>query len=150
MALTKWIWSSILCVKKQRLAIPCQRNQPCNAGGQSKSKVIKIIIESGLPTDDEIVKCCELYGFSGHWLFEDFNRLCRKGATPEAGKTDEITFAGSCAGKSIGRYTFLWVCRVAGKGRRNKAWLQFRRGKLYSSNDRFNRLLIPASFCENA
>jgi deoxyribose-phosphate aldolase len=32
-------------------------------------KVIKIIIESGILTDDEIIKCCDLYGIAGvHFL----------------------------------------------------------------------------------
>jgi deoxyribose-phosphate aldolase len=33
------------------------------------NKVIKIIIESGILTDDEIIKCCDLYGIAGvHFL----------------------------------------------------------------------------------
>ena len=32
---------------------------------RSKEKVIKVIIESGILTDDEISKCCELYGVAG-------------------------------------------------------------------------------------
>jgi deoxyribose-phosphate aldolase len=32
-------------------------------------KVIKVIIESGILTDDEIIKCCDLYGIAGvHFL----------------------------------------------------------------------------------
>ncbi len=32
---------------------------------KSKGKVVKIIIESGLLTDDEIIKCCDIYGAAG-------------------------------------------------------------------------------------
>ena len=32
---------------------------------KSKNKVIKIIIEAGALTDDEIIKCCDLYGIAG-------------------------------------------------------------------------------------
>jgi deoxyribose-phosphate aldolase len=32
---------------------------------RNKQKVIKIIIESGILTDDEIIKCCDLYGVAG-------------------------------------------------------------------------------------
>ena len=32
---------------------------------RSKEKVIKVIIESGILTNDEIIKCCELYGVAG-------------------------------------------------------------------------------------
>jgi deoxyribose-phosphate aldolase len=35
----------------------------------AKGKTIKIIIESGILTDDEIIKCCDLYGAAGiHYL----------------------------------------------------------------------------------
>ena len=32
---------------------------------RSKQKVIKIIIESGVLTNDEIIKCCDIYGVAG-------------------------------------------------------------------------------------
>lgn len=32
---------------------------------KSKNKVVKVIIESGVLTDDEIIKCCDIYGLSG-------------------------------------------------------------------------------------
>ena len=32
---------------------------------KGKQKVVKIIIESGILTDDEIIKCCDLYGIAG-------------------------------------------------------------------------------------
>ena len=32
---------------------------------RSKNKVVKIIIESGVLTDDEIIKCCDIYGIAG-------------------------------------------------------------------------------------
>ena len=32
---------------------------------KSKAKIIKLIIETGMLTDDEIIKCCQLYGPSG-------------------------------------------------------------------------------------
>ncbi len=32
---------------------------------RSKNKVLKVIIESGILTDDEIIKCCDLYGAAG-------------------------------------------------------------------------------------
>ena len=53
---------------------------------KSKSKVIKIIIESGLLTDDEIVKCCELYGAAGIDYLKTSTGYAEKGATPEAVK----------------------------------------------------------------
>lgn len=32
---------------------------------KNKNKVIKVIIESGVLTDDEIIKCCDIYGAAG-------------------------------------------------------------------------------------
>ncbi len=32
---------------------------------KSRNKVIKVIIESGILTDDEIIKCCDIYGAAG-------------------------------------------------------------------------------------
>jgi deoxyribose-phosphate aldolase len=32
---------------------------------KSKNKILKVIIESGILTDDEIIKCCDIYGAAG-------------------------------------------------------------------------------------
>src|SRR6476469_6590677 len=32
---------------------------------KSKNKIIKVIIESGILTDSEIIKCCDMYGAAG-------------------------------------------------------------------------------------
>lgn len=53
---------------------------------KSKNKVIKIIIESGLLTDDEIIKCCDLYGAAGIDYLKTSTGYAEKGATPEAVK----------------------------------------------------------------
>lgn len=51
---------------------------------KSKNKVIKIIIESGVLTDDEIIKCCELYGVAGIDYLKTSTGYAEKGATIEA------------------------------------------------------------------
>mgnify|MGYP001627455723 CR=1 FL=1 len=53
---------------------------------KSKNKVIKVIIESGLLTDDEIIKCCELYGVAGIDYLKTSTGYAEKGATVEAVK----------------------------------------------------------------
>ena len=53
---------------------------------KSNNKVIKIIIESGVLTDDEIVKCCELYGVAGIDYLKTSTGYAEKGATIEAVK----------------------------------------------------------------
>jgi deoxyribose-phosphate aldolase len=51
---------------------------------KSKGKTIKIIIESGVLTDEEIIKCCELYGVAGIDYLKTSTGYAEKGATIEA------------------------------------------------------------------
>lgn len=53
---------------------------------RQKHKVIKIIIESGVLTDEEIIKCCELYGIAGIDYLKTSTGYAEKGATVEAVK----------------------------------------------------------------
>ncbi|MDP3392936.1 deoxyribose-phosphate aldolase [Sediminibacterium sp.] len=53
---------------------------------KSKNKTIKIIIESGILTNDEIIKCCELYGVAGIDYLKTSTGYAEKGATVEAVK----------------------------------------------------------------
>jgi len=50
---------------------------------KSKDKVVKIIIESGLLTDDEIIKCCDLYGAAGIDYLKTSTGYAEKGAIIE-------------------------------------------------------------------
>ena len=52
----------------------------------SKNKTIKIIIESGILTNDEIIKCCELYGVAGIDYLKTSTGYAEKGASVEAVK----------------------------------------------------------------
>lgn len=51
---------------------------------RQKQKVIKIIIESGVLTDDEIIKCCDLYGAAGVDFMKTSTGYAEKGASVEA------------------------------------------------------------------
>ncbi len=51
---------------------------------KSKQKAIKIIIESGILTDEEIIKCCDLYGAAGVDFMKTSTGYAEKGATVEA------------------------------------------------------------------
>jgi deoxyribose-phosphate aldolase len=51
---------------------------------KSKGKVVKIIIESGVLTDDEIIKCCDIYGAAGIDYLKTSTGYGEKGATVEA------------------------------------------------------------------
>lgn len=53
---------------------------------RSKNKVIKIIIESGILTDEEMIKCCEIYGIAGIDYLKTSTGYAEKGATVEAVK----------------------------------------------------------------
>ena len=51
---------------------------------REKNKVIKIIIESGVLTDDEIIKCCDIYGAAGVDYVKTSSGYGEKGASIEA------------------------------------------------------------------
>jgi deoxyribose-phosphate aldolase len=51
---------------------------------KQKNKIIKIIIESGVLTDDEIIKCCDLYSAAGIDYLKTSTGYAEKGATIEA------------------------------------------------------------------
>lgn len=51
---------------------------------KNKNKIIKIIIESGILTDDEIIKCCNLYGAAGVDFMKTSTGYAEKGASVEA------------------------------------------------------------------
>ena len=53
---------------------------------KSKNNTIKIIIESGILTNDEIIKCCELYGIAGIDYLKTSTGYAEKGASVEAVK----------------------------------------------------------------
>jgi deoxyribose-phosphate aldolase len=51
---------------------------------RKKEKVVKIIIESGVLTNDEIIKCCDLYGAAGVDFMKTSTGYAETGATVEA------------------------------------------------------------------
>ncbi len=51
---------------------------------RSKNKVIKVIIESGVLTEQEIITCCEIYGAAGIDFLKTSTGYAEKGATEEA------------------------------------------------------------------
>ncbi len=51
---------------------------------REKGKVVKIIIESGILTDEEIIKCCELYGAAGIDYLKTSTGYAEKGASLHA------------------------------------------------------------------
>jgi deoxyribose-phosphate aldolase len=53
---------------------------------KNKGKAVKMIIESGVLTADEIIKCCDLYGAAGVDFVKTSTGYAEKGATVEAVK----------------------------------------------------------------
>jgi deoxyribose-phosphate aldolase len=51
---------------------------------KQNNRVIKIIIESGILTDDEIIKCCQLYGAAGIDYLKTSTGYAEKGASVHA------------------------------------------------------------------
>lgn len=50
---------------------------------RSKNKIVKIIIESGVLTDQEIITCCDIYGAAGIDFLKTSTGYAEKGATVE-------------------------------------------------------------------
>lgn len=51
---------------------------------RKKEKLLKVIIESGILTDDEIIKCCDLYGIAGVDFMKTSTGYAEKGASVHA------------------------------------------------------------------
>ena len=51
---------------------------------RSRNKVIKVIIESGILTDDEIIKCCDIYGAAGVDYLKTSTGYAERGASVHA------------------------------------------------------------------
>jgi deoxyribose-phosphate aldolase len=51
---------------------------------RNKNKLVKVIIESGILTDDEIIKCCSIYGTAGVDFMKTSTGYAEKGATIDA------------------------------------------------------------------
>jgi deoxyribose-phosphate aldolase len=87
---------------------------------RSKNKVIKIIIESGVLTDEEIIKCCDLYGAAGVDFMKTSTGYAEKGATIEAVALMRKHLADSIQIKASGgikNYTFASALIAAGATR---------------------------------
>jgi deoxyribose-phosphate aldolase len=69
---------------------------------RAKNKVIKIIIESGVLTDEEIIKCCEIYGLAGIDYLKTSTGYAEKGATVEAVKLFRLHLPDSVQIKASG------------------------------------------------
>ncbi len=51
---------------------------------KSRNRVLKVIIESGILTDDEIIKCCDIYGAAGVDYVKTSTGYAEKGASVHA------------------------------------------------------------------
>jgi deoxyribose-phosphate aldolase len=69
---------------------------------RAKNKVVKIIIESGILTNDEIIKCCEIYGLAGIDYLKTSTGYAEKGATIETVKLFRMHLPGQVQIKASG------------------------------------------------
>jgi deoxyribose-phosphate aldolase len=53
---------------------------------RNRNKIVKVIIESGILTDDEIIKCCDIYGVAGVDYVKTSSGYAEKGASVYAVK----------------------------------------------------------------
>lgn len=80
--------------------IPIVKNKNLPAGKQGK--IIKVIIESGILTDDEIIKCCDIYGAAGVDYVKTSTGYAEKGATVYAVKLIRAHLANTIKIKASG------------------------------------------------
>jgi deoxyribose-phosphate aldolase len=69
---------------------------------KSKDKIMKVIIESGILTDDEIIKCCDIYGTAGVDYVKTSTGYAERGATVHAVKLIRAHLADSIKIKASG------------------------------------------------
>lgn len=69
---------------------------------RNRKKVVKIIIESGILKDEEIIKCCDLYGAAGVDFMKTSTGYAEKGATIEAVQLLRKHLAGNIRIKASG------------------------------------------------
>ncbi|HSQ43578.1 MAG TPA: deoxyribose-phosphate aldolase [Ginsengibacter sp.] len=69
---------------------------------KSRNKIIKVIIESGILTDDEIIKCCDIYGMAGVDYVKTSTGYAEKGASVHAVKLIRAYLADSVKIKASG------------------------------------------------
>jgi deoxyribose-phosphate aldolase len=87
---------------------------------RKKNKVIKIIIESGVLTDNEIIQCCDLYGAAGVDFMKTSTGYAQTGATVEAVQLMRRHLADAVKIKASGgikNYTFAMQLIAAGANR---------------------------------
>ncbi len=87
---------------------------------RQKNKVIKIIIESGVLTDNEIIQCCDLYGAAGVDFMKTSTGYAQTGATVEAVRLMRQHLADAVKIKASGgikNYTFARQLIAAGANR---------------------------------
>ncbi len=87
---------------------------------RNKGKVIKIIIESGILTDEEIIRCCDIYGAAGVDFMKTSTGYAEKGASVHAVQLMRKHLADAVQIKASGgikNYTFAAELIAAGANR---------------------------------
>lgn len=79
--------------------------------------LVKIIIESGILTDEEIIQCCELYAKTGVDFIKTSTGYAEKGASPEAVQLIRQTLPSSIRVKASGGIrTYAFARELIGAG----------------------------------
>jgi deoxyribose-phosphate aldolase len=78
------IVASILAIKNQDWTYIANEISHLLPVIRSKQKVVKVIIESGVLTEEEIITCCDIYGAAGIDFLKTSTGYAEKGATVEA------------------------------------------------------------------
>ncbi len=80
---------------------------------KNKNKVIKVIIESGILTEDEIIKCCDIYGAAGVDYVKTSTGFAEKGASIHDVQLIRAHLGRCGKDQSQWRYQVLFFCKRA-------------------------------------
>ena len=72
-----------------------------------QNKLVKVIIESGILTNEEIIQCCEIYAKTGVDFLKTSTGYAEKGATYGSGATDAGPSAVYYKNKSLRGHSYL-------------------------------------------
>ena len=86
---------------------------------KGKDKVIKVIVESGILTREELTRCCELYGAAGADYLKTSTGYAETGRHPGSRATDAQPATVFCTDQGFGRHSHLRIRRGIDRGRRN-------------------------------
>jgi deoxyribose-phosphate aldolase len=93
------------------------------ARAHAAGKIVKVIIESGILSDEEIIRCCKLYSRVGVDFLKTSTGYAEKGASVEAVQADATASARGDPDQGFGGHPGCGLCEAADSGRVRTGWV---------------------------